>query len=78
MAKFNFEINVLQSRGDFTVLWLGFIGDLDLFYGELVISRAILTELGCHNSKANLALHQIGACNFNKNVLSVETDLSSL
>lgn len=47
MTQLYFEINVLESRGDFAVFRLSLVGNLDLFNRKLVFAGTVLTELGC-------------------------------
>jgi hypothetical protein len=47
MTQLNFEINVLESRGDFAVCRLSLVGNLHLFNRKLVFASTVLTELGC-------------------------------
>jgi hypothetical protein len=78
VGKFDFECVVVQSRGSFAFLGLGLVCDLDLLDGEFVIAGAVLTELGCEDGEADLALHKVSACDFNKDVLGAVGDLGLL
>ena len=78
MAKFNFEVNVLEWRCDFVIFRLCFICNFDLLNSKLAITLAILAELGSKNRKTNLAFHEVCSSDFNKHILSIESDFSRL
>jgi hypothetical protein len=78
VTQFDIEVNVLESRCDFIVFWLSFVSNLYLFDCEFVVSAAVFAELSCQDCKTDFALHQICACNFNKDILCVKTDFCCL
>ena len=76
MVELDFEVGVSHCWCD-----LGFFGcvivcDFNLLHSVLAVTRAVLAELGRHNSEANFSFHEIGSCNFNEDVFGIKGNFS--
>lgn len=75
VSNLNIEVVVVQSRSDFVSLFIAFVSNLNLFTFVLPFTTTVYRELSSHNSETNLSLLEISSSDFNKDVLSIASDL---